>query len=978
MSLALIVLLPFVGAILPALMIRSGRDACAIAAGSVNLLALALLSTHAPAVARGDSIRADWSWVSRLGLNLQFSVDALGLLFGVIILGIGLLVVVYARFYLSPRDPMGNFFCYLLLFQGAMMGIVLSNNVLQLLVFWELTSLSSFLLIGFWGHNEAGRQGARMALTITGGGGLALIAGLMLLGRIVGSYDLTTILASGDLVRQSSLYPYALGLILVGCFTKSAQFPFHFWLPHAMAAPTPVSAYLHSATMVKAGIFLLARLWPVLSGTDLWFYSVTIIGLITMTLGAVIAFFQDDLKGLLAYSTVSHLGLMTMLLGFSSPLAVVACLLHVINHATFKAALFLNTGIIDHETGTRDITRLGGLRHKMPATAMLGLIAAASMGGLPPLNGFLSKEMMLEASTDVSLGGWPWLLPIAVTVASVFSLAYSLRYATHVFFGPPRRDYPQPPHDPGLGLWLSPTLLVALVILFGLFPETMLGTTVRMTSAAVMGVEPPKFYLALWHGITPALVMSGIAIIMGVLLLLAYRVSRAGWGLLPSVAAKPLFDAGIESLARLSKWATTRLHNGSLQRYLFVTIAAALLIGGVAFAQHWEQFVMGTRPVLAVNPVILIAWLLLIGACILTVRMHTNRLVALILVNVVGLMTSLIFVYFSAPDLALTQISVEVVTLVLMLLALYFLPKHSVVETTGLVRARNGILSILVGLAGGGLTWAMMTRDFESLSTFYWDQALPGSGGRNVVNVILVDFRGFDTFGEIIVLGISALVIFALLDGIIHGPVGKHLASWTAGERYSPNRHPLVMVVVTRLMLPLSLMVAAFVFLRGHNQPGGGFIAALVVSIALIMQYMASGFGWAATKVRVDYHALIGGGALIAAATGVTAMVFDLPFLTSGFKHFHFPLLDEFELSSALAFDLGIFLTVVGGVMLALAQLSKLGEEISGQRINEAPMDFLPAQASVAAAGDRSTGEIAAADPAAGGQRDQRSSRKRN
>ncbi len=954
MSIALIILLPFFGAILPALMIRSGRDACAIATGSVNALALALLLAHVPAVMRGESIRADWPWITRLGLDIQFAIDGLGLLFGSIILGIGLLVIIYARFYLAKKEPMGNFYCYLLLFQAAMVGIVLSNNVLLLLVFWELTSLSSFLLIGFWGHTEAGRQGARMALTVTAGGGLALMAGLLLLGRIVGSYDLSIILASGKLVQESALYPWMLALILIGCFTKSAQFPFHFWLPHAMAAPTPVSAYLHSATMVKAGIFLLARLWPVLSGTELWFYSVTVTGLVTMTVGAGIAFFKDDLKAVLAYSTISHLGLMTMLLGFSSPLAVVACMLHVINHATFKAALFLNTGIIDHEVGTRSIARLGGLRHLMPVTAIMGCIAAASMGGLPPLNGFLSKEMMLEESTHVTLGGTTWMLPLIVTLASVFSFAYSLRYIFHVFFGQPRKDYPRPPHDPGFGLWFTPTLLVALVILSGLFPETLLGVPVRLAAAAVIGGELPKFYLSLWHGLTPALFMSMAAILVGAVMFFAYRSAASIWERLPGLAAKPLFDKLIAGLKVSSERISATLHNGSQQRYLFVMIATTTVLCGLAFAQHWQNFEAGTRPTLPLNPVVVVAWGLLLTACGLTVLTHANRLVALILVNVIGLMTSLVFVYFSAPDLALTQISVEVVTLILMLLALYFLPKQSRLESTPSIRLRNGALAVLVGLGAGGLTWAMMTRELDSVTAdYYWDQALPGSGGRNVVNVILVDFRGFDTFGEILVLGISALVIFAMLDSFVQA-VGKEAAArWSSGTKYSPTRHPLMMVVVTRLMLPLSTMVAVYIFLRGHNQPGGGFIAALVVSIALIMQYMASGFGWAATKIRFDYHALIGGGALIAAATGITAMVFDLPFLTSGFKHFYPPIIDDFEVSSALAFDTGIFVTVVGGVMLALAQLSKLGQQIRGGGINTSPMDYNPAasyagQASIA------------------------------
>ncbi|MDD2875583.1 MAG: proton-conducting transporter membrane subunit, partial [Azoarcus sp.] len=393
MSLLLIVLLPFLGALLPALMIRAGRNACATGTFVTTLLAFIGLMSHAPALFRGEVIHAGWDWLPGLGLNVNFFLDGLGFFFAALILGIGLLIIVYARYYLSKDDPMGSFYAYLLLFQGAMVGIVLSDNILLLLIFWELTSLSSFLLIGYWKHLPEGRQGARMALTVTGGGGLAMIAGMLILGNIAGSYDLSVILQQGELIRSSPDYLLALVLILVGCFSKSAQFPFHFWLPHAMAAPTPVSAYLHSATMVKAGLFLMARLWPVLAGTDEWFYLVATTGLLTMLLGAVVALFKDDLKGLLAYSTVSHLGLVTMLLGFGTPMAATAGVFHILNHATFKAALFMNAGIIDHEAGTRDVRRLGGLMHLMPVTATLGMLAAASMAGLPLLNGFLSKEM---------------------------------------------------------------------------------------------------------------------------------------------------------------------------------------------------------------------------------------------------------------------------------------------------------------------------------------------------------------------------------------------------------------------------------------------------------------------------------------------------------------------------------------------------------------------------------------------------------
>jgi multicomponent K+:H+ antiporter subunit A len=475
LPLILIALLPFLGALLPGLLIRAGRNSCTWSAAVITSTALAGLLSHAPTVIAGGVVHYRLDWLPVLGLNANFFLDGLGLLFAGLILFIGLLIIVYARFYLSRQDPMGQFYTYLLLFQGAMLGIVLSDNILLLLVFWELTSLSSFLLIGYWKHLPEGRQGALMALTVTGMGGLALIAGMLILGEIAGSYDLTTILANKAAVQASPLYLPALILILLGCFTKSAQFPFHFWLPHAMAAPTPVSAYLHSATMVKAGLFLMARLWPVLAGTPEWFYIVATTGLVTMLAGAFIALFKNDLKALLAFSTVSHLGLITMLLGFGTPMAAVVAVFHIINHALFKAPLFMVAGIIDHEAHTRDIRRLGGLRHLMPLTFVLGGVAALSMAGIPLLNGFLSKEMMLEEAAHTPWLGYPWLIPALATLGALASAAYSFRFIAHVFLGPARHDYPATPHDPPLGFWIAPAILVVLVIAIGVLPAAVAG-----------------------------------------------------------------------------------------------------------------------------------------------------------------------------------------------------------------------------------------------------------------------------------------------------------------------------------------------------------------------------------------------------------------------------------------------------------------------------------------------------------------------
>ena len=942
MQLALIVLLPFAGALLPALFIRAGRNACAAATGLVTAAALALLLSLAPAVIAGETIRVGWSWLPSLGLNVTFFLDGLGLLFAGLILGIGLLIIVFARFYLAKQDPMGRFFAYLLLFQGAMVGIVLSDNVLLLLIFWELTSLTSFLLIGYWRHLPEGRQGARMALAVTGAGGLALIGGMLLLGHIAGSYELTVILERKDLIQASPLYLPMLILVLLGCFTKSAQFPFHFWLPHAMAAPTPVSAYLHSATMVKAGIFLMARLWPVLAGTDAWFYLVTTTGLVTMVLAAWFALFKDDLKALLAFSTVSQLGLITMLLGFGTTMAAVVAVFHIINHACFKAALFMTAGIVDHEVGTRNTRRLGGLARLMPVTTGLAVVAAAAMAGLPPLNGFLSKEMMLHEAGQTVWAGQAWAVPALATVGALLSAAYSFRYIGHVFFGPVRNDYPSKPHDPAFGMWLPPALLTVLVVAIGIAPALVAGPLLAAASAATINAGLPAYHLALWHGVNPALIMSLIALGGGMLLLWRHDAANAVWLKAPRPEAKILFETGIDRSVRLARRVIDLIHNASLQRSAAVTVTVVLVVALSVFPGAAE--LRGDRDMLPATPVALAAWALLAAACAGVVLLHRQRLLSLILVGVIGLIVSLAFLQFSAPDLALTQISVEVVTLVLMLLALNLLPLQTPAESNAARKTRDGLLAVIAGLGVGAASFAVMTRGFETISSYHLANSYKGGGGTNVVNVILVDFRGFDTFGEIIVLGIAGLAIFALISSVGTGVSGLRLAHWVPSQPRSRDHHPLMMVVATRIMLPLALLVGVYVFLRGHNEPGGGFIAGLIVSIALIMQYMASGFTWAQARMKMDYHNLIGWGVLVAGLTGIGAWFAGRPFLTSDFGYVTWPVVGTFEVATAIAFDLGVFLTVVGAVMLALATLSRVERMAEHQPDAPGPMDLDPSK----------------------------------
>jgi multicomponent K+:H+ antiporter subunit A len=923
----------------------AGRSACAGVTFTVSLAAFVGLLTNLPAILAGQTVMARIDWMPELGLNFTLMLDGLGFFFALLILGIGMLIIVYGRNYLSREDNMGEFFTYLLLFQGAMVGIVMSDNILLLLIFWELTSLASFLLIGYWKHLAEGRQGARMALTVTGMGGLSMIGGMLILGQIVGSYDLSVILQNREAIQADPMFLPALILILLGCFTKSAQFPFHFWLPHAMAAPTPVSAYLHSATMVKAGIFLMARMWPVFSGTPEWFYLVTTAGLITMVLGAVIALFKHDLKSLLAFSTVSHLGLITMLLGTGTAFGALAAVFHILNHATFKAALFMSAGIVDHEAHTRDIRRLGGLRHLMPVTFTIATIAALSMAGIPLLNGFLSKEMMLEEAHHTVLFGSHWLVPVMATVGSLFSAAYCFRFIGHTFLGPVRDDYPHKPHDPNAGMWLPPALLAVLVVVIGVAPF-LVQDFVFLVAKAVMGdaaVLKTK-YIKIWHGLTPALYMSLIAVFGGLAVLMLFKPLSKIWETTPRPEAKVIFEAIIAAFVRLSQVLTHPLHNGSFTRYAMIGVIAMIAAGYHAYATG--TVAAPVRAIQAAGPVPIAGWAMLVAATCGLVIMHRQRLLALILIGIVGLMVSVGFVYLSAPDLAMTQFTVEVVTIILLLLALNFLPNQTPVESTTLRRTRDAVVSVAAGLATFGLAYHYLLRDFidPSISEFHLANSYKGGGGTNVVNVILVDFRGFDTFGEIIVLGIAALLIYALTEALLNGPVRRRLLNRVPDQPRSGDMHPMMMVVVTRVIMPVVLLVGFYIFLRGHNEPGGGFIAGLIVSIAVVMQYMASGFSWASARLKYPYHGVIGAGVLVAGLTGIGSWFVGKPFLTSDFTYVRIPPFYKFELATAALFDLGVFLAVVGAVMLSLESFSRLARRADSAE-NEHPMDIDPSRA---------------------------------
>lgn len=925
--LPIIILLPLIlGTTLVSLLKQSSRRLTAFAAVGVSMTSLGLLLTQAREVFNGAVITQSWSWLPQLGIDFSFRLDALGLLFALLISGIGTLIYIYAYFYLGPKNSLNKLYLLLMLFMAAMLGISLSNNLILLLVFWELTSISSFLLVGYWSNYDAAQRGSRMALTITGMGGLAMLGGFILLGQITGTYEIDQILTMTAQIQSHALFVPTLLLILLGAFTKSAQFPFHFWLPNAMAAPTPVSAYLHSATMVKAGIFLVARLLPIFAGAALFHNLVTFIGLFTLCMAAFFAIFKEDLKGLLAYSTISHLGLIMCLLWIGSPLAVAAAIFHIINHATFKAALFMIAGIIDHESGTRDLRKLSGLWQLLPYTATLTMVTAASMAGVPLTNGFLSKEMFFTELLS-NLSG-PVLICSAIfaTLAGIFAVAYSVRLVHGVFFdGPVGKQVPnKDAHEPPFGMRAPATLLAILCILVGLFPALLVENIVNSTARAstqVMDFEGA--HLALWHGFNMPLLMSVIASIGG----LIFYFSLAKGGKIREIDLDPYlgrlqgrvaFDLFLKSLLLNSRKFKRLTENGKLQSYILWIVVFSIAIVSLPFLG--QGLTTGTRELTHAPALAVVLWLLLFSSCWMMLWFHHERIKAVLISGAIGLVVTMVFVCFSAPDLALTQITVDVVTTVLLLMSLSLLPQLTPYESSVSRRWRDALIAIGGGLGIAWITWLILTRDHNSISWFFMQQSIPLGGGTNVVNVILVDFRGFDTFGEITVLGIAGIGALCLMDGM-----RTHGTTMTQGLSYRFNPSPLMLRITASWILPIALVVSLYIFLRGHNLPGGGFIAGLITALALIIQYMALGQDHAEQLLKAKsgrlYEIWIGTGLVIAGLTGLGAWFWGRPFLTSAHFYVSPPILGEMHLATAALFDVGVYITVVGATMLLISVL---------------------------------------------------------
>lgn len=712
-----------------------------------------------PTVAGGDAIRIAHEWVPSLGISLSFLVDGLSLTFALLISGIGAFVALYSSAYLAGHPHLVRFHLYLLLFTVAMLGLVLANDLVTLFVFWELTTVASYLLIGFDHASAEARRSARQALLVTGAGGLALLAGLILLGAVGGSFELSAIVAQGDAVRGHALYLPILVLVLLGAFTKSAQVPFHFWLPNAMAAPTPVSAYLHSATMVKAGIYLLARMHPVLSGTDAWIWTLTIFGAVTALMASVLALRQTDLKLALAYTTVMALGTLTMFLGAEATVAVAAAVTFLVVHSLYKAALFLIVGIIDHETGTRQATQLRGLAGAMPITAAAAAAAGLSMAGFPPFLGFIGKELKYEGA--LAIASEPLLVATAAVLANALMVAVAGIVSLRPFLGV-RHGTPKVPHEASVRMWLGPFVLAGLGLTFGLSPSLIAGSLVQPAVTAILG-RPESVKLALWHGVNVPLLLSLLTFALGLAIYALHRRIRAGLARLESrlpATSDQVWDHLLDGLKALAAAQTNLLQSGVLRRYLFVVFASLVLAVGSALVVSDALRLSFAWPDLPVKHWAVAA--LIAGGVAMTV-MTRSRLAAVCALGVVGVGVALVFLMFGAPDVAITQLLVETLVVVLLAAAMLRLPKLGNDSATP-GRGLNALLAVAVG---GVVTLTLLAAVEgpidRSVSAYFEESSVSEAFGRNVVNVILVDFRALDTFGEIAVVAAAALAAYALI-----------------------------------------------------------------------------------------------------------------------------------------------------------------------------------------------------------------------
>ena len=909
------------------------------------LSAAVLLVLRVPQANDGTVFTWQWTWLPALNLNLGLYVDSLSLLFGLLVTIIGTLVVVYAGQYFKGDQSAWRFLTYLLLFMASMLGIVMAGDVLTLFIFWEGTSILSFLLVAYKYQYEEARNGAFRALFITGGGGIALLAGLLFVSYAAGSTEFATILSSGDVLRSHDFYLVMLGLVAFGAFTKSAQWPAHIWLPGAMSAPTPASAYLHSATMVKAGIYLMARMNPALGFTDAWFWLLTIFGGITMLAGAYLGLKQHDLKGLLAYSTISQLGVLMMLIGQDVPEAYKALVIGVIAHAFYKSALFLVAGIVDHETGTRDLRRLGGLRKVMPYTFAAGTLAALSMAGLPPMFGFLAKETLLVTVTNmppVVAGVIRW----STVLAGSLMLAQAGLFIWETFMGQ-TKDPDVHGHEAPWPMWLAPMIPAGLSLVLSILPGPKEEASFLAAAAQAAYGTKVKVSTVLFYGLTVEFLLSLVAISLGFgLFVFRHRVRAWQTAVLPDMSFNKLYVWVLAAIDWASEWAT-RLQQGRLRPYLLIMLSATAVL---VFAFSWRTFSvvsLGSWPGLNLDDELdllrLFALLVVVGASLMSVIL-VRDFNAILAFGAAGLSMGLLFALEPAPDVALVQIVVDILSVVILVLALTRLPRRQrrkAQEVAVILRysrwsiLRDTAVAGAVGLLVTLITLTALTdRPRESVVTPYFAaNAKTLTGATDIVGAIVVDFRALDTLLEITVFGMAGLGIYTLLrhaaqkhgdNRAVEDGEGTAVSDRQATYGISGMRTSAFVRVPAFVSLPLSLMLAATHMMYGHNQPGDGFTAGVVISLAVALWYVV--FGYEETRRRLPWlraTSFVAAGVLLAVITGSVAALITGNFLgnvdfTAGWAFMP----NGFHISTSFLFEVSICLAVLGG---AARMLNSLG-----------------------------------------------------
>ncbi|MDZ5077504.1 Na+/H+ antiporter subunit A [Nesterenkonia sp. HG001] len=962
----------------PWLFRRFGRSSFHILA-AISALAMVWVLTYLPQVLRADQGAPSGApnappseiteWIPELGVEIAFRVDALALVMSLLILGVGALVLLYcARYFRSSEASAGPFAGQLFAFAAAMLGLVLSDDLVMLFIFWELTTVLSFLLIGYSAHRLLARRSAIQALVVTTFGGLAMLVGLLWLGELAGSYRLSEILASADQLHGTAA-DVALFLILVGALSKSALVPFHFWLPAAMAAPTPVSAYLHAAAMVKAGVYLVARMAPGFHETALWMPTVLGVGLATMLVGAWRALRQTDIKLVLAYGTVSQLGFLVMINGLGTEDAALAGLAMLLAHGLFKAALFMVVGIIDHETGTRDLTRLSGLGRTQRALFWISAVSVASMAGLPPLFGFVAKEVVFESFYGYAEvhPGWGWVVMVGVVVASALTVAYSARFLWGAF-GTKRGATGEPLetthfHAPAGAVFLAaPALLAVATVLLALWPapvQRLIDPFVSLFHPVSEGA--PGTYLALWHGLTPVLGLSVLAWGLGLgLFAVRERFGRLQQRTPAVFDAERGYRSSVKVLDVVAVWLTSVTQRGSLAWYLFIIIAVAtgVVSGVLLFTAHQvpQSWIIAEQPLQLVLAVVIVAGA--IGAV-----WAPKRFMAVLMVSLCGYGIAGLFALQGAPDLALTVLLVESIVLVVFVLALRNLPAGIWTQNPARFKIGRVVLGIGFGLAMmGALAVGMDSRVAVPISEEFPWMAYEVGQGANIVNVTLVDIRVWDTFGEITVLAVAATGVASLifvkrrdarrrsLHEVPTGSVGRVLnednltprqakeirvarsfstvarEAWlVAGRTVAPEHRSIIFEVVTRLMFHAIILLSLYLLLAGHNLPGGGFAGGLLAGLALTLRYLAGGRYELEAAVPFSASSLMGWGLALACSTGLVSLLAGGHIFQSAMLDVDLPVFGEHHVGSAIMFDVGVYLVVVG---LILDILRSLGSEI--------------------------------------------------